>query len=132
MRAIAAAVLSGVTFDMLAPSNAGFLFIRMACVALAVMFLTSRIFTNRTLIAAATIGCLSAVLDRILLIGFEFVSRTVGRTVFIEDHASIVSSIVWTVLTVMTFFFISAAFSRRFLPILSRVERTSRIPLWKS
>lgn len=131
-RVMIAAVIAGVTFGLLAPSNAGFVFFRMVCVALVVMFLAARILTNRTLVSAAAIGGIAVVLDRVLLMGFEWLIASTGHAVYYEDRASLIASAIWVAFLMMSFFVLSAAFSRRFLPILSRVDRTSRIPLWKS
>ncbi len=132
IRGPAVALAGGVAFDVLAPSNAGFMTLRIFIVALAVGALTARIFTTRSLAAAATIGVAAALIDRALLIAFETASSAIGRTVIMEARPSLLASTVWTALVVMAFFYAFAAFGRRFLPVLSRVEGAARIPAWKS
>jgi hypothetical protein len=132
IRGPAVALAGGVAFDVLAPSNAGFMTLRIFIVALAVAALTARIFTTRSFMAAATIGIAAALIDRVLLIAFEMASTAVGRTVIMEARPSLLASTAWTALVVMAFFYAFAAFGKRFLPVVSRFDRTARIPAWKS
>jgi len=130
--ALAIACLGGMVFDALVPSNAGYLTIRLACISLTIWLLTSRILTNRTLFSASAAAIVASVEDRALLALSEGLFTAMGRAPLHELRPWLPFSIVWNVVLVAGAFYLLASFGRRFLPSVSRIERSGRIPLWKS
>jgi len=132
LRAFAVAIAGGAAYDALVPSTGGFMPIRALIVAFAISILTSKVFTNRTVLSALLIGAAAALADRALLALFEEMQSVIGRGFIPEVRPSLIASAAWTASVVLGFFFAFAAFGRRFLPPVSRVNVLERVPMWKS
>jgi hypothetical protein len=120
LRTFAVALAGGAAYDALIPSTGGFMTLRLLAVALTVNLLTSKLFTNRTIASAVVIGSAAALADRILLAAFEGAQAIFGRSIIPEARPSLAASAAWTSLVLLGFFFVFAAFGRRFLPAVSR------------
>ena len=119
-RAVTAAFVSGVVLDALAPSSAGVVTIRYILVALAVSSLSQTLFTNRSLLGAQALGLFALAFDRALLFIFSFAARRIVPDVIPEIRPSLWVEAVWIAVVMAIVFVLFAAFTRRFLPPLSR------------
>lgn len=130
-RAITAALASGVVLDVFLPSNAGLVSIRYVAIALLIRLLAQNVLTNRSLVSAYAMGAASVLLNRLLLALLEGGSALVGRATIPEPHAGILAELVWMLLCMTGVFLVFAAFTKRFLPPISRTDQY-RIPLWRT
>jgi hypothetical protein len=118
-RSLVAAVGIGFVADTLMPST-GFVTIRILLIALAVHALAQGLLTNRSLPGVITLGLIALVLDRSLLAIFLFAQRIVGRPPIYELHAALWAEALWMAFVITVVFLLFAAFTRRFLPPLTR------------
>lgn len=130
-RAVTAALVSGVVQDVLLPSNSGLVSFRYVIIALLLHALSQNVLTNRSLIGAYAMGSVAVLLDRLLLWGVEGLFRLGGRMVVEEPHTFIFAELLWMTIVMTAVFMGFAAFTRRFLPPISRPE-VGRIPLWRT
>lgn len=119
-RAATAALVSGVIIDALLPSSAGLVTIRFILVALAVSSLSQTLFTNRSLLGAQALGLFALALDRALLFFVSFAVRGLAPGAIPEIRPSLWVEAVWMAVVMAIVFILFVAFTRRFLPPLSR------------
>lgn len=119
-RAVTAAFVSGIVLDALLPSSAGVVTIRYILVALAISSLSQTLFTNRSLLGAQALGLLALALDRTLLFIFTFAVHRVAPGAIPEIRPSLWVEAVWIAVVMAAVFVLFVAFTRRFLPPLSR------------
>lgn len=126
-RAVMAAIASGVILDIFLPSNAGLVSVRYLLIAVAIYSLRQHILTNRSLIGVSVLGALSVFTNRILLIIIEPVQSMLGRNVIPEEPPVFWAELLWMVFVMVFIFLLFAAFSRRFLPLVSRSTKSGPI-----
>lgn len=119
-----AAIASGIILDIFLPSNAGLVSIRYLLIAVAIYSLRQHILTNRSLIGVIVLGVLSVFANRILLVIIEPVQSMLGRNVIPEELSAFWAELLWMVFIMVFMFLIFAAFSRRFLPLVSRTVKS--------
>lgn len=127
-RAITAAIASGIMLDIFLPSNAGFVSVRYLIIAMFIFLLQQRLFTNRSLIAVSVLGAIACVSDRLLLLVFTQLQHLLGRTVIPEASSPLLAEVAWIVFVMAITFLLFAAFSKRFLPLVSRTGWSKRTP----
>jgi hypothetical protein len=118
-RSLVAAVGVGIVADTLMPST-DFVTIRLLIIALAVHALAQRLFTNRSLPGVVALGIIALALDRTLLALYVFAQQVVGRSPILELHAALWAEALWMVFVMTVVFLLFVAFTRRFLPPLTR------------
>lgn len=126
-RSLIAAVVGGGLADLLLPSDAGLMSVRYACAALVVSALSRRLFTNRSLWGVCVLAVCAAGIDRACLVGIEWVHRALGSSYIPEARAGFWSECAWIVLVSVLTFLALVAFSRRFLPLISRYAVRKRL-----
>lgn len=126
-RSVTAAIAGGIVLDVFLPSNGGLVSIRYILIALAVMTLSQHVFTNRSFFGISVLGAFSVAADRLLLPVLEAFQRLFGRTIISESSASFVAECLWMVAVLCTVFLLFIAFSKRFLPLVSRTAPGSGV-----
>jgi hypothetical protein len=124
-RSLVAAVGIGIVADTLMPST-GFMTIRLVLIALAIHALAQGLLTNRSLPGVIALGLIALAFDRLLLTLFMFAQQLVGRPSVYETHAAFWAEALWMSFVMTGVFIIFVAFTRRFLPPLTRYIGTGR------
>ncbi len=119
-RSVMAAIAGGIVLDILLPSNGGLVSIRYVLIALGVVALAQHVFTNRSFFGVSVLGAFSVTADRLLLPLLEALQRLLGRSIIGESSAGFVAECIWMVAVLCTTFLLFIAFSKRFLPLVSR------------
>lgn len=120
-RAVSAALAAGVVLDVLLPSSGGFVTIRYVTLALGVAALSRTLLTNRSLMGAYALGLIALVIDRVLLVIVGTVTRAFAPGAIPEIRASFFAEALWLAACITLIFLLFAAFTRRFLPPVSRM-----------
>ncbi|OGL73771.1 hypothetical protein A3E39_03490 [Candidatus Uhrbacteria bacterium RIFCSPHIGHO2_12_FULL_60_25] len=119
-RAVPAALASGIVLDVLLPSSSGFVTFRYVALALGVAALSRTILTNRSLMGAYALGFVALVIDRVLLFAMNLLTRAFTSSAIPEIRASFIAEALWLAACITFVFVLFAAFTRRFLPPVSR------------
>ena len=116
-RALIGAVFAGITVDALLPT-ASFATLRALAVVGSILLVSRIYLTNRTLVGSLALGLVGLAADRLALMVLAAV-RGFSRTPFIPELAPPwFPSLIWLELCVGIAFFVFAAFTRRFLPLV--------------
>lgn len=126
-KSMAAAVVSGMTADTLLSSQ-GWMALRMVIAVLIVHTLARYVFTNRSIWGICFLGSVAVIADRCTLWLINRIPSVNGGLRTFEVHAAIWMEWIWVCLICSLVFIFIAAFSRRFHPTLSRIERMNNIP----
>ncbi len=122
-RAVMAAIAGGVILDIFLPSNAGLVSIRFMLIAVAIYSLRQHIITNRSLIGVSVLGALAVFINRILLRAIECSQSVLGKAVIPEEQSVFWIELLLMLFTIVSMFLLFAAFSKRFLPLVSRAPK---------
>jgi hypothetical protein len=118
-RSLTAAVAAGLVIDVLQPSF-GLVTLRLLVVAGVIRAVSQAYVTNRSLIGSLALGVIGVALDRALLWLFTLV-RGFSSTPFVHEvPPPLIPAIIWTSLVMLATFLIFVAFTRRFMPLISR------------
>lgn len=126
-KSLTAAFVGGMTAETYLSSQCWMPFRFMIAVAV-VHTLARYVFTNRSIWGVCFLGSIAVVVDRTLLLIIERLPLISGGMRTIEAHPAIVVELAWICLVCTGVFILIAAFSRRFHPTLSRIERMNNIP----
>ncbi|HWR00061.1 MAG TPA: rod shape-determining protein MreD [Candidatus Methylomirabilis sp.] len=121
-RVASAALVSGIILDVFLPSSAGFVTIRYAVIALAISSLSQTLFTNRSLLGSQALGLFALVCDRTLQFIFSISASAVAGSVIPEVRPALWAEAVWLATCMASVFLLFVAFTKRFLPSLSRTD----------
>lgn len=126
-KSLTAAFVGSLTADVFLASH-GLMPFRAIVAVLVVHTLSRYLFTNRSIWGICFLGSVAVFVDRLCLFVINRIPLMSGGIRTIEAHASIWVEIVWMCVLCSGVFILIAAFSRRFHPTLSRVERMNNIP----
>lgn len=126
-KSLTAAFVGGMTADAFLASS-GWMPIRMVIAVLVVHTLSRYVFTNRSIWGICFLGSVAVLVDRLCLLIVDRIPLVTGGMRTLEAHAPVWMEIAWMCLLCSGVFVLIAAFSRRFHPTLSRVERMNNIP----
>lgn len=126
-KSVSVALVSGAVADLLLPSD-GWMAIRMMLAVIVVHTLARHVFTNRSIWGICFLGSIAVATDRVLLWLIERVPTIHGLMRTLEVRASFWMEILWMCFVCTLAFVLIAAFSRRFHPTLSRMDRMNRLP----
>jgi hypothetical protein len=126
-KSLTVALIGGGIADLLLSSQ-GFIAVRMLMAVLAVHVLSRFVFTNRSIWGICLLGSVAVCIDRALLWLIQCVPLASGVMRTIEPHASIWLECAWMCIVCCVIFVFIAAFSRRFHPTLTRMDRMNRLP----
>lgn len=118
-RTLTAAVAAGIVIDAIQPSF-GLMTLRLLITGAVIRAVAERYVTNRSLAGSLALGVFGLLCDRVLLGAFTFL-RGLSSVPFIpEVRLPFIAQGVWVLVVMTATFFLFAAFTRRFMPLLSR------------
>lgn len=126
-RALIAAIVGGLVLDLFLPSGAGLVSVRYAFIALALHALARNILTNRSFIGVSTLGLLAVLANRLLFILFGWIERLLKLATIHQSPVALLAEVVWMVFIMTGTFVLFVAFSKRFLPLVSRQQGAQKL-----
>lgn len=118
-RCLTVAIAAGLVMDVLQPSF-GLVTLRLLLVASAIRILSQTYLTNRSATGSVALGILGLVVDRILLAMVTLMRDWVGGLFIPEVHPPFLAEAIWMTVCMGGVFVMFAAFTKRFMPLLTR------------
>jgi len=117
-RAILAAIAAGVAIDVLQPVT-GLVTFRLLFVIAAITLVARLYVTNRSLVGSLTLGAIGFVADRVALWVVEAGIAFLNTEAFVEYRPPALLELLWIATCIFLAFWVFAAFTRRFMPLVS-------------
>jgi membrane-bound metal-dependent hydrolase YbcI (DUF457 family) len=118
-RALSAAIAAGLVMDALQPSF-GFVTLRLLIVAGVIRAAAQTYVTNRSFAGSAALGIIGLALDAMVLWGVTWIRGWSSVPFVREMPVPVVPGVIWMLVVMTATFVVFAAFTRRFMPLVSR------------